>query len=120
MAIDTGKHGGRATADSEASNLVMSLREVLGSRILATVTSVDDQALAAWAKGEDEPPFDVTSRLRTVREIVELLLEVETPPIIRSWFAGSNYALGNRAPAVVAAENPHAVLRAALAFRAYG
>lgn len=120
MSIDAGRHGGTTSTDGEAAGLVASLREVLGPGLLAEVTAADDEAITAWAKGEDEPPLDVASRLRAVREIVDMLLEVEKPSVVRSWFAGSNFLLGNRAPATVASENPHAALRAALAFRAYG
>jgi hypothetical protein len=96
------------------------LREILGTKLLTVMTGADESAIDAWATGTDEMSLSIESRLRTIWEAVALLLEVEDPSVIRAWFAGSNFLLGNRAPAAVARENPHATMNAAIEFRAYG
>lgn len=95
--------------------------DTFGRSLLAQIVGAQQaSAIDDWAKGRAEPSVDVASRLRAALDVVALLSDVETTPIIRAWFGGRNWLLGDRPPAVVIATDPDAVLRAARAFRAYG
>jgi hypothetical protein len=49
-----------------------------------------------------------------------MLLDVEDEETVRAWFAGKNPILGDRAPAVVIAEDPEQVRYAARDLLAHG
>ncbi len=59
-------------------------------------------------------------RLSTALEIVKLLEEFEAADTIQAWFVGKNPMLADRSPAATLVDDPHAVLRAAREFAAYG
>ena len=104
--------------------LVRSLQDVLGQRLVAVIASVADaKAVGKWAKGERAPHPDAERRLRDTFQVTQLLLRQESAETVRAWFVGMNPDLGDRAPALVLADDAQgapAVLQAARAFLAYG
>ena len=112
---------GKRTSRRSVAKVVASLRGSLGDALTAQIAGVPDPAMIeAWVSGRAKPEPDVADRLRAALGIAELLLEVETPAIVRAWFGGRNRMLGDRPPGLVIRSEPDAVLRAARAFRAYG
>lgn len=67
-----------------------------------------------WLSRESE------DRLRNALTIADLLLEEESQETVRAWFAGKNPILGDRAPAIVLADDPVMVRRAARDLMAHG
>lgn len=105
----------------DVPTLVRSLQDVLGQRMVAVIAGVSDaKAVGKWARGERSPHPGTEQRLRVTFQVVQLLLQEEDAETVRAWFAGMNPDLGDRAPALVLAENPQHVLQAARAFLAYG
>lgn len=105
----------------ELPPLVRSLQDVLGQRMVAVIAGVSDaKAVGKWARGERAPHPEAERRLRVAFQVVQLLLQKESGETIRAWFTGMNPDLGDRAPALVLAENPLHVIQAARALLAYG
>lgn len=100
--------------------IIAALRESLGEPVLSVIAGGDLATVKAWERGVETPPMDTVQRLRTAFDIVELLLEVESPVVVDAWFAGLNPMLGDRPPAEVLVEDPASVLGAAREFYAYG
>lgn len=67
-----------------------------------------------WLSRESE------DRLRNALTIADLLLEEESQETVRAWFVGKNPILGDRAPAIVLADDPVMVRRAARDLMAHG
>lgn len=115
---------GLATATSSKQDSVQSilskLSSLLGSSIVSSIAGVRESKLDEWLYGNRFPPQAVNERLKVALEIADMLLEEEDQATVRSWFAGKNDMLNDRAPALVLQENSAAVLRAARAFFAYG
>jgi hypothetical protein len=102
-------------------SVVQSLQGVLGQRLVAVIAGVSDaKAVGKWARGERSPHPDAEARLRAAFQIVQLLLQRESSETVRAWFVGMNPDLGDRAPALVLAEDPQRVLLAARSFLAGG
>jgi hypothetical protein len=108
----------------ELPALVGSLQDVLGQRLVAVIAGVSDaKAVGKWARGERIPHPEAERRLRDAFQVTQLLLRQESADTIRAWFVGMNPDLGDRAPALVLADEPQGapgVLQAARAFLAYG
>lgn len=103
------------------ANLVADARQLFGPRlvaVIATGTWVSELPIAeaAWPPLGDE----AEARLRSALGIAELLLEVEALDTVQAWFVGRNPMLGDRAPAIVVAEDPEKVRRAARDLVAHG
>ena len=99
--------------------LIRSLQDVLGQRLVAVVAGVSDaKAVGKWAKGERSPHPDTERRLRDAFQDAQLLLQRESADTVRAWFIGMNPGLDDRAPALVLAEQPQEVLQAAHSFLA--
>jgi hypothetical protein len=120
MAIETTTRLG-AARPAGIAEIVTTLREVLGPKVMAVLTDGAGEAvLDSWQSGETEPTSGIRDRLITAWEATEMLLEVERPSIIRAWFGGLNPVLEDRPPAMVVAEDPESFMAAAREFRAYG
>lgn len=105
-------------ADSRA---VAYLNGVLGPRLTAEIARVSNaDRVDQWARGQAAPPSDSRPNLRVAFRIIKLLEPYEDPETVQAWFVGMNFILGDRAPALVIADDPDAVMRAAYAFVAYG
>ena len=97
------------------------LQDVLGQPLVALIAGVRDPNLVGkWAKGECSPEPEAEQRLRHAFEVTQLLLQGGDADTIRAWFVGMNPDLDDQAPALLLAEDPHAVLGAARNFVAYG
>jgi hypothetical protein len=76
------------------------LQDVLGSRLVAYVGGVKDtKTVSRWAKGQAEARQESEARLRIAYEIAHLLIEFDSPRIVKSWFIGLNPQLGDMSPA---------------------
>jgi len=101
--------------------LVRSLQDVLGQQLVAVIAQVSDsKAVGKWAKGERSPHPETERRLRDAFYVVQLLLQYESTAVARAWFLGMNPDLDDRSPALVLAERPQDVLKAARSFIANG
>lgn len=97
------------------------LQDLFGQKLTALmVGSRDPKAVGKWARGEREPHVEIADRLRSVFQVTELLVQVESRETVRAWFMGMNPQLDDRAPALVIADQPAEVIRAARAFLAGG
>ncbi len=84
---------------SDFARLVGSLREILGSRLVAYLGSVKEtRAVRQWAEGHT-PSADVVARLRMAYHVAALIREHEGTPVVATWFQGMNPQLGDRSPA---------------------
>ena len=105
----------------ELPALVRSLQDVLGQRLVAVIAGVSDaKAVGKWARGERSPHPEAERRLRDAFRITQILLQQESAATVRAWFIGMNPDLDDQAPALLLAEDPHAVVGAARNFLAYG
>ncbi|MFC7502656.1 hypothetical protein ACFQRR_11410, partial [Nocardioides sp. GCM10030258] len=85
-----------------SSKLVQSLCELLGTKLVAYLSSVaDTRTVRAWADSADEsaPPDEVIERLRVAYQAATLLSENDTASVIQAWFQGRNPLLDDIAPA---------------------
>jgi len=119
VAIEQAAHGLATRLD--VPSLVRSLQNVLGQRLVAVIAGVSDaKAVGKWARGERSPHPAAEHRLRHAFHITQLLLQQESAETVRAWFIGMNPDLDDQAPALLLAEDPHAVLLAARNFLANG
>lgn len=114
----------RQSVQSPLSEVAGLLQEVLTRRLTAYLCGVKDgKSILRWATGAvtEIRQHETEQKLRTAYEIVQLLLQFETPETVRAWFIGMNPELGDRAPAEVIRSGELAdALGAARAFIAYG
>lgn len=119
MALEQAIHA--RTARLGVPTVVGSLQDILSQRLVAVVAGISDvKAVGKWARGQRSPHPDAEQRLRNAYQIVQLLLERESPETVRAWFIGMNPDLDDRAPALVLGEDPVHVLEAARSFLAHG
>jgi transcriptional regulator with XRE-family HTH domain len=101
--------------------IVSSLQDILGQRVVAVLAGVSDaKAVSKWARGGRSPHPETDQRLRNAYQIVQLLLERESPETVRAWFVGMNPDLDDQAPALMLGKDPIGVLQAARTFLAHG
>lgn len=112
----------RAQASRLAVGSVVNyLLERLGDGLTALIAGVGEAGLVrAWAASEITPEAGTERRLRQAFLVTQLLLQTESPESVRAWFVGMNPTLGDKAPALVIAEDPEAVVEAAYTFLANG
>ena len=119
VATEQSVHG--LASRMEAPALVRSLQDVLGQRLVAVIAQVSDaKAVGKWTRGQRTPHPDVDRRLRDAFYVVQLMLQCESAQTIRAWFLGMNPDLDDQAPALMLAEHPREVLKAARTFLAQG
>ena len=104
--------------------VAMTLQEVLSRQVAAYAIGVRDaKTINRWANGETDTVRDVRveRRLRATYDIISMLLEVDAPATIRTWFVSMNPLLDDRTPveAIRSGDEREAML-AARAFAAYG
>ena len=93
------------------------LQDLFGQKLTAVIAGVaDPKAVGKWARGERVPHPDAEQRLRAAFQVAGFLMQAESRQTVRAWFVGMNPQLDDRAPALVIAEDPIAVMRAARAF----
>ena len=119
MALEQAIHA--RTARLDLPTIVDSLQGILGQRLVAVIAGVSDaKAVGKWARGQRSPHPETEERLRNAYQIVQLLLERESPDTVRAWFIGMNPDLDDHAPALVLGDDPVHVLQAARSFLAHG
>jgi hypothetical protein len=92
----------RATVNRSISEMAKSLQEALGTALLMYMLDVKDpKTLTRWANGQVETirNISVERKLRAIDQMVEVLLEVESPAVLRGWFLGMNPTLDDVSPA---------------------
>ncbi len=82
------------------------LQELLSVRLTAYLAGVKSgKSVARWASGEVEGiRQESEQRLRTAYEITQLLLQFESPKVVRAWFIGMNPELDDISPAEIIRE----------------
>jgi hypothetical protein len=78
------------------------LQEVLSRRVTAYTVGVKDaKTVSRWASGEvtEIRNPEVEQRLRDTYAIVQLVLSVTSPRVVRAWFIGMNPELEDVSPA---------------------
>jgi hypothetical protein len=78
------------------------LQEVLSRRVTAYTVGVKDaKTVSRWASGEvtEIRNPEVEQRLRDTYAIVQLVLSVTSPRVVRAWFIGMNPELDDVSPA---------------------
>jgi len=109
------------TSANRTADISTRAGRVLGDRITRIIAFGEwapDHALAS--NHLDVANADALTRLRDAVSIAELLLSVESTATVRAWFVGENPMLGDRAPAIVIAEDVDKVRRAARDLVAHG
>ena len=111
---------GKATW-SGTPEVVAFLHDLLGERLTAVIAGVNNaRAVGQWARGERTPHPGTERRLRAALQVAQLLLAVESPESVRSWFVGMNPDLDDQAPALALGDDPTRVLQAARTFLQHG
>lgn len=77
------------------------LQDLLGRRLVAYVAGVKDaKTVSRWAGSEVEAVRQESEeRLRTAYEISQLLVQFNSPRIVKAWFIGLNPQLDDVSPA---------------------
>ena len=90
----------RKAVESSTPDVVASLQEVLGQKLVAHIAGVSDpRTVARWAAGERAPRAEYEQRLRCAYQTFQLLLAEESPHTVRAWFLGLNPQLDDQSPA---------------------
>ncbi|MFN8635153.1 MAG: XRE family transcriptional regulator [Chloroflexota bacterium] len=112
---------GTARPSTEVVSMLRSLRESIGAPLTAALTGAGSpMVVKAWIAGRAPMDSCAEQRLRDAYDVTKTLLAVDSPEIVRAWLLGMNPALDDRAPAVVIADDPAAVMRAARYYVANG
>ena len=77
------------------------LQDLLGRRLVAYVAGVKDaKTVSRWASGEvGSVRQESEERLRTAYEVAQLLVQFDSPRIVKAWFIGLNPQLDDVSPA---------------------
>ncbi len=99
------------------------LQDLFGQNLTALVSGIENpKTVGRWVRGQTPHPANL-GRLRDAFQIVTLLELTTSRQTVQAWFMGMNPDLGDRAPALVLADEPGAATRvmgAARAFLAHG
>lgn len=102
------------------TNPVAEARRVFGDALARTIATGTPPGEATSLFGWEFIDERMETRLRDAIGVARQLLDLEADSTVRAWFVGKNPLLGDRAPALIVAEDPDAVRRAARHFLAYG
>lgn len=87
------------TARIPTDQIAQELQDVLGQKLTAFIAGAKDpKATGKWVQGRQPHP-NAEQRLRAAHQILEVLLEVDSPQTARVWFVGMNPHLGDDSPA---------------------
>lgn len=121
MNLRTARRAHAEATQVNITDLVISLKEHLGPKLLALTIGVDERTIARWAAGGNRASTTHERRLRCAYQIFELLKAVEASATIRAWFMGMNPQLDDLSPAeAIASDQLREALAAARAFHAGG
>ena len=115
----------REMMEPSIAEITSRLIDVIGRKLTAYIGNVNDvRAVEQWAAGETVSEYAFV-RLRFAYQLVQILLEVESPAIIQAWLVSFNPDLDDRVPLrLIKQENLEeaapGILRAARNFLADG
>lgn len=90
----------RQATKAPVKDVASYLQDLLSRRLVAYIAGVDNaRSVSRWASGEVEPRYTSEQRLRTAYEIARLLIEFDSPRVVKAWFIGLNPQLGDTSPA---------------------
>ncbi len=91
----------RQSVNASVSEVASFLQDLLSRRLVAYVAGVKDgKTVTRWANGEvTGVRQESEQRLRTAYEIAQLLIQFDSPRIVRAWFIGLNPQLDDVSPA---------------------
>jgi hypothetical protein len=99
------------------SEIVLELREVLGSAVIALLSGVNIRNVQRWIDSESEPQDSAAQKLRAAYAAIKTISAVDEPAVIRAWFIGMNDQLDDFSPTESLAEGKlREVLGAARAY----
>ena len=77
------------------------LQDLLGRRLVAYVAGVKDaKTVSRWASGEvGSIRQESEERIRTAYEVAQLLVQFDSPRIVKAWFIGLSPQLDDVSPA---------------------
>lgn len=102
-------------------DLVVALKDKLGTRLAAFIADKDPSTINRWSTGETEPSEEALRPLRAAYQVFDLLEREESDHTIRAWFMGMNPQLEDVSPAEALQEGQlREVLAAARAFHSGG
>lgn len=91
----------RQAVVASVSDVASFLQDLLGRRLVAYVAGVKDaKTVSRWAGGEvQEVRQESEERIRTAYEVAQLLVQFDSPRIVKAWFIGLNPQLDDVSPA---------------------
>jgi hypothetical protein len=91
----------RQSVNASVSEVASFLQDLLSRRLVAYVAGVKDgKTVTRWASGEvTGVRQESEQRLRTAYEIAQLLIQFDSPRIVRAWFIGLDPQLDDVSPA---------------------
>lgn len=91
----------RLAIETSIPDIAATLQEMLSRRLVAYVAGVKDaKTVSRWAGGEvNAVRHESEQRLRVAFEIAQLLLQFDSPRVVKAWFMGLNPQLGDVSPA---------------------
>jgi hypothetical protein len=88
------------------SEMVDSLVEVLGARLVAYIAGVSEtRAVREWANDQRSPREETSKRLRLAWVVATFIASNESPRVARTWMMGLNPALDDTSAARLIREN---------------
>jgi len=91
----------RQAVVTPVTDVVSFLQDLLGRRLVAYVAGVKDaKTVSRWANGEVRSiRQESEERIRTAYEVAQLLVQFDSPRIVKAWFIGLNPQLDDVSPA---------------------
>lgn len=91
----------RQAVVTPVTDVVSFLQDLLGRRLVAYVAGVKDaKTVSRWANGEVRSiRQESEERIRTAYEVAQLLVQFDSPSIVKAWFIGLNPQLDDVSPA---------------------
>ncbi|PLS85075.1 MAG: XRE family transcriptional regulator [Actinobacteria bacterium] len=94
------EHVHRQAIETSVPDIAATLQDILSRRLVAYVAGVKDaKTVSRWANGEVAARDESEKRLRVAFEIAQLLLQFDSPRVVKAWFIGLNPQLGDVSPA---------------------
>lgn len=95
-----------ASMKQPIDEVVGTLRELLGAKLLAYVAGVSaTRVVREWADGIRHPNSSTEVKLRLIFRIARMIERSEGAAVVPTWFQGMNPHLGDRSPARVLNED---------------
>jgi len=91
----------RQAVRAPISDVAAFLQDLLSRRLVAYITGVKDtKTVSRWVNAEvEEVRQESEERLRVAYEIAQLLIQFDSPRIVKAWFIGLNPQLDDVSPA---------------------